>query len=167
MFTTVDDFKKSFKNEAGGTAKILGALTDESLAQSVCDGHRTIGRIAWHTVTTIPEMMSQTGLEFSSVDHKAPVPASASEIASGYKKVSEELLKEVTEKWNDDSLQQTDELYGETWKKGATLDILIRHEVHHRGQLTVLMRQAGLKVPGVYGPSKEEWEGYGSQPPEI
>jgi len=23
------------------------------------------------------------------------------------------------------------------------------------------MRQAGLKVPGIYGPSKEEWETYG------
>ena len=27
--------------------------------------------------------------------------------------------------------------------------------------LYVLMRQAGLAVPGVYGPSKEEWGAYG------
>jgi uncharacterized damage-inducible protein DinB len=32
-----------------------------------------------------------------------------------------------------------------------------------RGQLTVLMRQADLKVPGVYGPSKEEWEAMNAQ----
>ncbi|MGB5893715.1 MAG: DinB family protein, partial [Ignavibacteriaceae bacterium] len=27
---------------------------------------------------------------------------------------------------------------------------------HHRGQLTVIMRLAGLKVLGVYGPAGEE-----------
>jgi hypothetical protein len=27
--------------------------------------------------------------------------------------------------------------------------------------MTVLMRQAGLVVPGVYGPAREEWAVYG------
>ncbi|MBE0644676.1 MAG: hypothetical protein IH600_11400 [Bacteroidetes bacterium] len=31
-------------------------------------------------------------------------------------------------------------------------------------QLTVLMRQAGLLVPGIYGPSREEWSTYGLPP---
>jgi uncharacterized damage-inducible protein DinB len=51
--------------------------------------------------------------------------------------------------------------YGQTWKKGMILKMLNGHQIHHRGQMTVLMRQAGLKVPGVYGPSKEEWAAYG------
>jgi hypothetical protein len=29
------------------------------------------------------------------------------------------------------------------------------------------MRQAGLRVPGVYGPAKEEWEDLGMEPPLI
>jgi hypothetical protein len=33
--------------------------------------------------------------------------------------------------------------------------------------MTVLMRQAGLKVPGIYGPAKEEWSIYGAPVPEI
>jgi uncharacterized damage-inducible protein DinB len=41
------------------------------------------------------------------------------------------------------------------------LSATIRHQTHHRGQLTVLMRQAGLVVPGCYGPSREEWGQYG------
>jgi uncharacterized damage-inducible protein DinB len=41
------------------------------------------------------------------------------------------------------------------------LQALISHEIHHRGQMTVLMRQAGLKVPGIYGPAREEWAAYG------
>jgi uncharacterized damage-inducible protein DinB len=32
--------------------------------------------------------------------------------------------------------------------------------------MTVLMRQAGLKVPGIYGPSYEEWLQFGMKAPE-
>ncbi|MCK6259572.1 DinB family protein [Fictibacillus sp. KIGAM418] len=49
-------------------------------------------------------------------------------------------------------------MYGEKWENGLTLYILNCHQIHHRGQMTVLMRLAGLKVPGVYGPSIEEME---------
>jgi hypothetical protein len=31
----------------------------------------------------------------------------------------------------------------------------------------VLMRQAGVRVPGVYGPAREEWPEYGMQPPAV
>ena len=48
-------------------------------------------------------------------------------------------------------------MYGESWSRGAVLMSLIVHQAHHRGQMTVLMRQAGLRVPGVYGPAKEDW----------
>ena len=58
-------------------------------------------------------------------------------------------------------------MYGATWPRSFTLFVLIGHEIHHRGQMTVLMRQAGLKVPGIYGPSYEEWVNYKMQPPAI
>jgi len=52
-------------------------------------------------------------------------------------------------------------MYGEKWTRGQSLLALMAHEIHHRAQMTVLMRQAGLKVPGVYGPAREEWAAYG------
>jgi uncharacterized damage-inducible protein DinB len=73
----------------------------------------------------------------------------------------------VAKCWSDETLQIEDDMYGEMWKRGKTLGSLINHEIHHRGQMTVLMRQAGLKVPGIYGPSKDEWAQYGMKPPEI
>ena len=42
---------------------------------------------------------------------------------------------------------------------------LIKHIAHHRGQITVLMRQAGLKPFGVYGPPKEDWIHLGVENP--
>lgn len=44
---------------------------------------------------------------------------------------------------------------------------LIKHIVHHRGQITVLMRQAGLKPAGVYGPPKEDWVHLGVENPPL
>jgi uncharacterized damage-inducible protein DinB len=61
---------------------------------------------------------------------------------------------------------QEDDMYGEMWKRGFTLYNLITHQIHHRGQMTVLMRQSGLKVPGFYGPSFEEWAQYGMEAPK-
>ncbi len=167
MFTTIEQFEKKWLQEIGFTQTVMDALTDESLAQSINDDHRTLGRIAWHITGTIPEMMSHTGLDFDGADPNAPVPTSAQQIKDEYKKQSNILLESVRKNWTDSSLLEEDDMYGEKWQRGATLLILLLHEVHHRGQMTVLMRQAGLVVPNLYGPAKEGWAAYGMPAPEI
>lgn len=166
MFTRVQDFLNEWKTETGFTKAILKALTDQSLAQAINTDHRTIGRIAWHIVTTIPEMMSNTGLKLD-FDEKAPVPPTAAEILAGYEKCADALAEQVKSNWDDNAMMTEDNLYGEQWARGKTLLILIKHEIHHRGQLTVLMRQAGVVVPSMYGPAKEGWAAYGAEPPVI
>ena len=165
MFCKLDDFYKALESHTGATKRILGTLTDENLNQAVAEGHRTLGQIAWHMVTTVPEMMSGTKLPLSAIDPKAPPPRSADEIRSGYDKVYEEMSAAIKKDWTDETLGVVDNLYGEEWPRGLTLGILINHEVHHRGQMTVLLRQAGAKVPGVFGPAKEEWAQHGMETP--
>ncbi|MFH1842340.1 MAG: DinB family protein, partial [bacterium] len=140
---------------AESTAKVLGALTDENLAQPVADGHRTLGQLAWHIVVTVPEMMSRIGLQLSSVDHEAPPPDSAEAIRAAQITVTRELLDALKSGWNDGTLSETDDMYGQLWSRGMTLTAMVNHEAHHRGQMTVLLRQAGAVVPGVFGPAKE------------
>ncbi len=161
MYRKLDDFLDAYTILREGTQRMLDALHDEDLDRTIADGHRTLGQIAWHIVVTTPEMMNLTGLGLGSVDHEAQPPVSANEIAAGYRAVSSELLHAVKAAWNDESLLETDDMYGETWPRGKTLTILIHHEIHHRAQMTVLMRQAGRSVPGLFGPSKEEWSEYG------
>ncbi len=167
MFISIEHFDKTWSQEMKFTQGVMDALTDASLSQSVADDHRTLGRMAWHIITSIPEMATQTDLNLEGPDPKAPVPTTADEIQQAYRQVSESLLNSVKTTWNDDTLQQEDDLYGERWKRGSTLHILMLHEIHHRGQMTVLMRQAGVKVPNIYGPAKEGWAEYGAPPPEI
>jgi len=167
MFTTVAGFLKTWRYESAATLKIMKALTDASLAQAVTPVDRTLGRLAWHVTTTIPEMMERTGLRLSGLAHDAPVPRSAGEIASAYEEAARSVAAAVEEGWDDTTLLAEDDMYGQKWKRGATLGALVHHQIHHRGQMTVLMRQAGLVVPGTYGPAREEWNAMGVPPPTI
>ena len=164
MYKSINEFVADWTNESAATLKILGALTDESLSEKVYEEGRTIGYLAWHIVTAIGEMMNRTGLAVKAFDENSTEPASAKEIADTYKAVAESLKEEITGKWNDESLKLEVNMYGEMWKNDVTLAILIRHEIHHRAQLTVMMRHAGLKVPGIYGPAREEWAAMGMPP---
>lgn len=167
MFTRIADFARSWQHMSADTLKLFQSLTDKSLSQAIGPGHRTVGRLAWHITTSIPEMMNQTGVNLSKVLPNDPVPANADSIRKLYDLVSKELLTKIQNTWSDKDLETVDNMYGMEWKRGETLMILMLHEAHHRGQLTVLMRQAGLIVTGVFGPAREEWADMGMQPPVI
>jgi uncharacterized damage-inducible protein DinB len=164
MSHTINDFIQVIKTESSTTFKMLSRLTDESLTVTAFTGGRTLGYLAWHIVLTISEMMNRTGLSVSGPAEDTPEPVTAQEIAGTYNGVVNSLLSEISSKWTDSSLDEEVNMYGEMWKKSLALTALVKHEVHHRGQLSVYMRIAGLSVPGAYGPSKEEWADYGMPP---
>jgi uncharacterized damage-inducible protein DinB len=167
MFCTIEDFKKSWEYEVEATGKIFSALTDKSLEQKIADGYWTLGELAWHIVTAVPEMLNRIGLTLEQPGNYKTFSGKTSEIVSTYKKLTGEAIAQIEKKWNDGNLQEEDDMYGRRWKKGETLHIVIVHQIHHRGQMTVLMRQAGLQVPGVYGPSKDEWSKLGMEQPPV
>ncbi|AZN39666.1 DinB family protein [Paenibacillus albus] len=164
MFTSVQDFINDYSRESQGTQKLLDALTDESLKQEVVPGGRTLGFLAWHLVHNDKGMLQVIGIKFKAPAAHSEPPQSAAVIAQTYRETAAAIL-DASAQWSDDKLQESNALFGQTWKNGFTLIQFMKHEVHHRGQLTVLMRQAGLPVAGVYGPSKEEWERMGMTAP--
>lgn len=167
MFRTIADFETAFRSCAESTSRVMKALTDASLSQSIEAQSRTLGRVAWHVATSHKEMAERTGLVIPGPAHDAPAPTQASAISEAYDRSAKSLLAAVLSKWTDADLETEDAMYGQPWKRGHTLFILVVHEFHHRGQMTVLMRQAGLAVPGVCGPAREEWATFGMQAPEV
>ena len=157
MYQTIEGFLQSWKYEAESTQKMLDALTDESLSQEIAPEHWTLGRVAWHIVTAIPVILSGTGLKFEGETKDYPVPTSAKTIADGYRKVNAAFVEALQSEWTDKDLATINDFFGRPMPNSIFLMTLINHQNHHRGQMTVLMRQAGLTVPGVYGPAKEEW----------
>jgi uncharacterized damage-inducible protein DinB len=156
MFRRIDDFRESWTHESQATLKILRALTPASLAQRVHPDGRTLGRLAWHLVISLPEMMGHSGLPVEGPAEDAPEPA-LEEMIRTYEAAARRVGEAVSERWTDAMLAEEVSMYGRSWRRGQVLAALISHQAHHRGQMTVLMRQAGLKVTGVYGPAAEEW----------
>jgi len=168
MCHTLKEFTDEYKMESQSTLKLLKVLTTESLYKTVDGKVRSIGRLSYHIAHTISEMMSKTGLDIT-CDIKNPAEdtsVTAEQIVAAYQSAVNKFLSEIETKWTDASLQETNNMYGQDWSVALTLSILLKHEIHHRGQLTVLMRLAGLVVPGIYGPSAEEWEQYGMKQEE-
>lgn len=166
MYRKIDDFVRDWQGELDATLRIFRGLTDESLGQRVTPEGRSIGRLAWHITQSLPEMANRTGLTVTGPGEDEPIPGSAATIADTYEASARSLLEQIRTQWQDDTLLELREMYGDQWSNGFTLNALVKHQTHHRGQITVLMRQAGLKVPGTYGPAREEWAQWGAPAPE-
>jgi uncharacterized damage-inducible protein DinB len=166
MYRNIQDFLDDWKYENESTMKVFKNLTDASLKQKITPDGRSLGFLAWHIVISLGEMGGKAGLSIIAPVENASVPISALEIVKTYEKAGASIASEVEEKWNDRMLLEQIEMYGEKWTRAATLVSLVKHQVHHRAQMTVLMRQTGLTVPGVYGPSREEWPQLGMSAPQ-
>ena len=166
MYVTVKDFVTEWKKEAVLTQNVLDGITDDSLQQQVYPEGRTLGRIAWHFVTNIPEYLTEFGLVIDKVQNSEEVP-SAQKIADTFRSISAKAAQAMEEQWSNEDLKTIQNAFGRPESNAAILMGLIKHIVHHRGQVTVLMRQAGLGIPAVYGPSKEGWVRMGFDKPPL
>lgn len=167
MIHTISEFEHLWSEELESTQKVFKHMNNASLVRAITPGARTLGRLAWHITTSIPEMMNRTGLSITRPGIEDPVPATAREIFDSYNAAAIGLLDQIKKDWTDETLGTKDEMYGEQWTRSRTLQVLLFHQIHHRGQMIVLMRQAGLAVPGIYGPTFEEWAKYGMEPPIV
>jgi len=167
MFRTIADFDNVWQTELEATQKVLKHVTTKSLTEVVHPDIRSLERSAWHIVTSIPEMAERTGLKLEGPRHEDPIPGTAKEIFDAYNVVAISLLETIKKQWTDKDLLVEDDMYGEKWTRSKTLGVLVNHQIHHRAQMMVVMRLLGLGVPGIYGPTKEEWSSFGMKPPSV
>jgi uncharacterized damage-inducible protein DinB len=155
MYRKKEDFLQDWNLAVDGTVRVLEAMEDHKLHQSIAEGHNSLGWLGWHLATALSFFGGQIGLKVEAAGGPNDVPERATDIVTAYKK-SAENVKEEVEKLTDEQLAETVESFGRQVPRGALLRSMIDHQTHHRGQMTVLLRQAGLKVPGVMGPTKED-----------
>lgn len=161
MYRKVEDFLEDWREESEATAKLFEGLEETKMSDKLSENVRSLSRLSWHMVQTLTEMGTKAGLfDADELDHK-DIPATKAELVNSYRKYAAELADNVSKNWFDATLLELKNMYGEQWHKGRILSILIKHQTHHRGQMTVLMRLLGMPVTGVYGPAKEEWVRFG------
>ncbi|BBH24302.1 hypothetical protein Back11_56470 [Paenibacillus baekrokdamisoli] len=158
MYRSIDEFVEDWSREEEATLKVLKVLTDQSLKQAVSDTQpRTLGDLGWHLVGALGAILGSTGLQFEGPDYKHPTPSNASHIVESYRVMSSAVVDALKQQWTDTQLSENLLLFGSmNMTYGGVLNMVIRHQIHHRGQMTILIRQAGLVPPGVYGPNEEE-----------
>lgn len=156
MYRTVNDFLVDWEKSANGTIQVLESMRDDKLNQAIVDGHSTLGWLGWHLTTSIGFFAKIIGLSVQIPGNPKKVPEKAQEIIQAYKLVAEEFKGQCKDKLTDEKLLEEIGGFGAPTPRGVILRTLIDHQTHHRGQMTVLLRQAGLPVPGVMGPTKED-----------
>jgi uncharacterized damage-inducible protein DinB len=166
MYSNVEDFLEDWHDEMQNTVKVFSCITPEAKSVKVHEHIRTLDRLAWHIVQTISEMGTRAGLFTEDSLDEQSIPATFEEIIGKYRNFSQQFFNAVKASWTNDYLQDYVNMYGQVWKKGKVLSVVIAHEAHHRSQMTIIMRLLGVPVPGIYGPSKEEWVAMGMPPME-
>ena len=173
MYRRLDDFRAQFQEEGVDTLKVLRAIPEAAAAHAVAPGHRDLRRMAWHLVESLVSLPAQIGLAVDgpAVDaqgtSREPIPESMAEIVARYERASASLLAGLAD-WTDADLLKEDTMFGHmVWARGYSLRALEMHQAHHRGQMTVLLRQAGHRVPGFYGPALEDWAEMGMAVPAV
>ena len=156
MFHSNQEFLDAYGWESECTARVLGALTDESLSQAKAEGHMNLGEIAWHIATAPSYLFNQIELPMPEFGWGAPEGLTAAQIAETYNdQVAKVRANAATV--SPEGLQKVYHVFDMMdWPVWQMFNALIAHEIHHRGQISVLMRQAGLVVPSIYGPNAEE-----------
>jgi uncharacterized damage-inducible protein DinB len=156
MYNNVQEFLGVYGWESKTTASVLSALTDAALAQEKAAGHdTTAGDIAWHIATAPVYMLNQVGFSIDPALLQKPEQLTTAAINATYAKINAMVMEQAASKTPEDVAKTYRVFDMMDWSAGQTLGIMMHHEIHHRGQLSVLMRQAGLVLPSIYGPTHE------------
>jgi len=159
----VDSILMELEQEAGTTRRLLERVPTDKLGWKPHPKSMTLGQLALH-VATVPGMVAEfacaTNFELPDFGDQ-PTTGSTAEVI----KAHEKSIADAKARLNDFD----DAAMMATWtmtKGGKTLfstpriglirAIMLNHWYHHRGQLSVYLRQLDVPIPSIYGPSADE-----------
>jgi uncharacterized damage-inducible protein DinB len=159
---TVNDILQELEQEAQATRRVLERLPDNRLQWKPHPKSMSLGQLALH-VANIPGRIAE--ISTASFDASTPIPRpepdSTAQVLEAFE-ASMVQARQVLRAMSDADLSSPWRMmHGdrELWSipRGAFLrTVMLNHWYHHRGQLTVYLRQNGASLPAVYGDSADE-----------
>ncbi len=159
---TIDVMLQELEQEALTTRRVLERVPDNQLGWKPHQKSMTLGQLALHVATVpagVAEMVTQPSMQLPKFNQ--PSATTAAELIPALEQ-SVRRAKELLRGMDDRAL-------AETWRvmdgerevmaipRGTVLrSIMLNHWYHHRGQLSVYLRQLNVPVPSIYGPSADE-----------
>jgi uncharacterized damage-inducible protein DinB len=159
----IDGMLQELEQEAQTTRRVLKRVPDNQLTWRPHPKARTLGELALH-VAMVPGGVAQLVASPSPAQAPTfsdPVLQSASELIPALDE-SIGTAKRVLGGMDDGALMATWRMMrGErelfAIPRAAMLrSVMLNHWYHHRGQLTVYLRELGVAIPSIYGPSADE-----------
>jgi len=159
----VDHLLPEFDHEMATTRKLLERVPDDRLSWKPHAKSYSLGQLAQH-VANLP-FWGQLTLEQSELDLEAyPTPAELgsraailelfeNKVAGTRKALLGKSDGELMAPW---SLKRGDQTMFTMPKATVWRTFMMNHLVHHRGQLSVYLRQQDVPLPSMYGPSADE-----------
>jgi uncharacterized damage-inducible protein DinB len=161
---TIADLLEELDQEAQATRRVLERVPEGKLHWRPHKKARTLGELALH-IAMVPGGVA----EFVA----SPSPAQAPEFTAGPspRKASELVpaLEQSIAKAKSVLSGMSDATFTGTWRlmqgdreifaipRAAFLrSVMLNHWYHHRGQLTVYLRQLDVPLPSIYGPTADE-----------
>lgn len=159
----IDSMLQELEQEAQTTRRVLERVPEGQLAWRPHEKARTLGELALH-VALVPGEVAELVA--------SPSPAQVPQFTDPTPQRVSELIPAL-----DESIAKARSLLGgmddatlmSTWRmmqgerelfavpRAAVLrSIMLNHWYHHRGQLTVYLRELGVPIPSIYGPSADE-----------
>jgi uncharacterized damage-inducible protein DinB len=161
--TMIDAMLQELDQETKTTRRVLERVPDHKLEWRPHEKARSLGQLALH-VAMVPGAVAELAASPSPVQapqFSDPSPKSASELVPALD-ASIAKAKRAVGGMDDVTLMATWRLMqGDrellALPRAAFLrSIMLNHWYHHRGQLTGYLRELGVPVPSIYGPSADE-----------
>jgi uncharacterized damage-inducible protein DinB len=154
---------KELEQEAHTTRRVLERVPDKHLAWRPHQKARTLGELALH-VALVPGAVAELIASPSPAQAPTfvdPSPASASELIPTLDESlakANRILTGMTDAAFTDTLRmmQSDRELFAVPRAALLRSIMLNHWYHHRGQLTVYLRELDVAIPSIYGPSADE-----------
>lgn len=160
----IDGMLQELEQEAQTTRRVLERVPDKHLTWRPHATARTLGELALH-VAMVPGGVAELGASLSPAQAPKfgtdPSPKGASELIPALDQ-SIAKAKCVLGGMDDATLTATWRMMNGDRELMAIprvaflRSVMLNHWYHHRGQLSVYLRQLGVAIPSIYGPSADE-----------
>ena len=160
----IDGMLQELEQEAQITRRVLERVPGNHLGWRPHQKARTLGELALH-VATVPGSVAALATSPSPAQAPQfgadPTPAAASELVPALDRSIAE-AKHAIGRLDDAALMEIwrlrrgDQELLAIPRVAFLRSIMLNHWYHHRGQLTTYLRELGVAVPSIYGPSADE-----------
>jgi len=158
----VDSILMELEQEAQTTKRVLDRIPGDKLAWKPHPKSYSLGQLALH-IASVPGSVAAAVVPDSMEvpNFSQPEPKSRQEVLDTFSK-SLESAKDTLKKMDDARLTsmwrltKNGKVLMSVPRIGFIRSILMNHNYHHRGQLSVYLRMLDVPVPSIYGPSADE-----------